>query len=81
MRSVQPMSQYCPQQDSKGRPLEPGDRVRFKLYPRGTAEGTVTISPRAQAMTQDGQWLPALVVECNGTTYSLNSKGCTKLVR
>ena len=76
---VHTSSAYAPATDRRGRLLQPGDRVRFKTYPRGTAEGIVAISPRKQERLPDGTWLPALVIDVDGTTYELISKGCTKL--
>jgi len=70
---------YAPTMDRKGRPLQPGDRVRFKTYPRGVREGVVVISPRQQQRLPDGTWQPALVIDSEGTVYPLNSKGTTKL--
>lgn len=73
-------STFAPETDRKGRPLQPGDRVRFKTYPRGTSEGVVKVSPRKQARQPDGTWLPALIIETeDGITYDLISKGTTKL--
>lgn len=62
---------YAPSEDRKGRDLHPGDRVRIKLYPRGTAEGVVAISPRVQERLPDGSYLPALVVDVDGTLFGM----------
>lgn len=70
---------FAPETDRKGRDLKPGDRVRIKTYPRGTAEGVVAISARGQQRLPDGTWAPALVVDVGGTTYPLISKGTIKL--
>jgi hypothetical protein len=73
------MQSYAPATDRKGQSLVPGDKVRIKLYPRGTAEGVVVVSSRAQQRLADGSYLPALVVDVGGTTYPLLSKGALKL--
>jgi hypothetical protein len=71
---------YAPAQDRKGHDLKPGDKVRIKTYPRGTAEGVVVISPRAQERLPDGSWAPALAVDCDGTTYGMPPpKGVLKI--
>lgn len=70
---------YAPIEDRKGRPLHPGDKVRFKLYPRGTAEGVVVISPRELQVMPDGSMLPALAIESDGVLYALYSGGVLKL--
>lgn len=70
---------YAPETDRRGRDLRPGDRVRFKLYPRGTAEGVVVVSQRARLVMPDGSTLPALAIESDGTVYDLSSRGTTRL--
>ena len=71
---------YAPETDRRGRDLRPGDRVRFKLYPRGIAEGRVVVSPRVRVVMPDGGTLPALAIETDdGTRYDLSSRGTTKL--
>jgi len=67
--------------DRKGNLLHPGDRVRIKLYPRGTLEGTVTVNPRVRVVRSDGSTTRALSVkdEVDGTLYELKSKGALKL--
>ena len=49
--------------DRNGNPLMPGDEVSFKLYPKGTARGTVTISKSFKEVMSDGSMLPALAIE------------------
>jgi hypothetical protein len=72
--------EYAPTQDRKGRALHPGDRVRIKLYPRGTAEGILEISSRARVMLPDGSTAPDLVVNSNGIMYGCPPpKGILKL--
>jgi protein involved in polysaccharide export with SLBB domain len=74
------VTSYAPQQDRKGRDLHPGDRVRVKAYPRGTLEGIIVVSPRARVVLLDGSTAPALVVDVEGTLFSLPSpKGVLKL--
>lgn len=71
---------YAPSEDRKGRDLHPGDRVRLKLHPRGTAEGVVVISPRVQQRLPDGSYLPALAVDVNGRLFGIpSSKSVLKL--
>lgn len=71
---------YAPEQDRLGRDLAPGDRVRFKVYPRGTNEGHIIISPRSMVVMPGGGTLPALAIENDdGTVYALHSRGTTKL--
>lgn len=71
---------YAPQEDRKGRPLQPGDRVRIKTYPRGSAEGIVAISSRARVVLAGGATAPALVVDVDGTLYGMPSpKGVLKI--
>ena len=70
---------YAPETDRKGTALHPGDRVRFKTYPRGTAEGFVVISKRARVVMPDGSTLPALAIDSDGTVYDLCGRGTTKL--
>lgn len=71
---------YAPSQDRKGRDLHPGDRVRFKLYPRGTGEGVVVISPRVREVLPDGSTAPGLVIDSDGTLYGMPPpKGVLKL--
>lgn len=63
---------YAPSKDRKGHDLHPGDRVRFKLYPRGTAEGVVTVSKRTLEVLPDGSSAPALAIESEeGTVYGM----------
>jgi hypothetical protein len=65
--------------DRKGRVIGPGDRVRIRLYPRGTAEGTVAVSSKTKVVS-GGILLSALVVEANGAFYSMpGSKHILKL--
>jgi len=45
--------------------------VRIKLYPRGTAEGVVTVSKRTQERMPDGSYLPALAVDVDGHVYGM----------
>jgi len=70
---------YAPEEDRNGRSLRPGDRVRFKLYPRGTAEGVVVISKRTMQVLPNGEQAPALAIESDGTVYDLYGKGTLKL--
>lgn len=71
---------YAPAQDRKGHDLRPGDRVRFKLYPRGTAEGVVVISPRTLEVLPGGKTAPALAIEADGKTYGMPPpKGVLKI--
>jgi len=71
---------FAPAEDRKGRPLEPGDKVRFKTYPKGQAEGVVVVSPRTREVMPDGSTLPALAIESDGRTYGMpSSKGVLKL--
>lgn len=64
---------HAPYEDRKGHTIRPGDRVRIKLHPRGTAEGVVVVSPRGQVVMPDGTTLPALVVDVDGRTYGMPS--------
>jgi len=71
---------YAPTEDRKGRAIHPGDRVRIKTYPKGTAEGIVVISSRRMTVGLDGSVLPALSVDVEGTLYTpMSSKGILKL--
>jgi hypothetical protein len=71
---------YAPAADRNGKDLHPGDFVRFKTYPKGTAEGVVVVSNRAREVMPDGSTLPALVIMTDdGILYSLHSKGTLKL--
>ena len=71
--------EYAPEEDRDGTPLAPGDRVSFKLYPRGTARGTVVVSDRVRVVV-DGAALPALAIKADdGTVYTLHSGGVRKL--
>lgn len=72
---------FAPAEDRKGRPLNPGDKVRFKTYPRGDAEGVVIVSLRAMEVMPDGSTLPALAIEVEGgRSYGMPSpKGVLKL--
>lgn len=73
--------EYAVITDRKGVQLHPGDRVRIRLYPKGSLEGTVVVSPRTQVVMSDGSTRRALSVrdEVDGTLYELNSKGALKL--
>lgn len=72
--------EYAPSTDRKGRDLHPGDRVRFKTYPRGQAEGVVVINKRTREVLPDGSSAPALSIESEGRIYSMPpSKGVLKL--
>jgi hypothetical protein len=72
--------EYAPAQDRNGRDLHPGDAVRFKLYPRGTATGIVTISERAMQVLPDGTTAPALAIDADGRVYSMPPpNGVTKI--
>jgi hypothetical protein len=62
---------YAPSKDRNGRDLHPGDRVRFKTYPKGSAEGVVVISKRTLEVLPDGKTAPALAIESDGTTYGM----------
>jgi len=75
------MSKFAPAEDRKGRALEPGDKVRFKTYPRGEAEGVVIVSSRSMQVMPDGSTLPALAIEVEGgRTFGMpSSKGVLKL--
>ena len=74
------MTRYAPCQDRNGRDLHPGDRVRFKTYPRGTAEGVVVISKRGLEVLPDGSTAPALAIDSDGTLYGMpSSKGVLKV--
>jgi hypothetical protein len=57
----------------------PGDRVKFKMYPRGIGYGVVAVSTRTQERQADGSWAPALVIESEGKSFPLNVKATTKL--
>ena len=71
---------YAPATDRKGNVLIPGDRVRFKTYPKGKAEGIVTISPRTYVVQPDGSVAPALIIVTDdGVDYPLLSSGVLKL--
>ena len=71
---------YAPSVDRNGRDLHPGDRVRFKTYPRGTAEGIVAVSDRVREVMPDGSTLPALVIDVEGNLYGMPSgRGVLKL--
>lgn len=73
------MANYAPTTDRKGCELHPGDRVRFKLYPRGTAEGVVVVSKRSLVVMPAGT-LPALSIQTDdGTLYGLIERGTLKL--
>src|SRR5262249_7372629 len=73
--------EYAPARDRNDRELHPGDSVRFKLYPRGTATGVVVISERARQVLPDGSTLPALAIDSDGRVYSMPPpKGVTKLM-
>jgi hypothetical protein len=69
---------YAPATDRSGTALHPGDKVSFKTYPQGTARGEVMISTRAKE-NYGGEWLPALIIKSEDTTYPLVSKGVRKL--
>jgi len=74
------MPSFAPETDRRGRDLQPGDRVRFKLYPRGTAEGRIVVSPRVRVVMPDGSTLPALAIEMDDRAiYGLSSRGTTKI--
>lgn len=75
------MSKFAPAEDRKGRTLEPGDKVRFKTYPRGEAEGIVVVSSRSMQVMPDGSTLPALAIEVEGgRTFGMpSSKGVLKI--
>lgn len=62
---------YAPSQDRNGHPLHPGDRVRFKTYPRGTAEGVVVVSPHRLEVLPDGKTAPALAIDSEGTVFGM----------
>ena len=71
---------YAPSKDRNGRDLHPGDKVRFKTYPKGSAEGVVTISKRTLEVLPDGKTAPALAIESDGTTYGMPPpKGVLKI--
>lgn len=71
---------YAPAKDRKGQDLQPGDRVRFKLHPRGTAEGVVVISKRSLEVLPDGTTAPALAIDSDGRTFGMPPpKGLLKL--
>lgn len=71
---------FAPAKDRKGRDLQPGDRVRFKTYPRGNAEGVVIISKRTLEVLPDGKTAPALAIDSDGTVYGMPPpKGVLKL--
>jgi hypothetical protein len=71
---------FAPAQDRKGRDLQPGDRVRFKTYPRGNAEGVVIVSKRTLEVLPDGSTAPALAIDSDGTVYGMPPpKGVLKL--
>lgn len=73
---------YAPAEDRKGQNLSPGDYVRFKLYPRGTAEGVVVISKRTREVLPDGSSAPALAIDSDGTLYGMPPpKGVLKISR
>lgn len=63
--------QYAPATDRKGCELHPGDRVRFKLYPRGSAEGVVVISAHALVVLPDRSTAPALAIESEGRIFGM----------
>jgi hypothetical protein len=72
--------QYAPSHDRNGHELHPGDKVRFKTYPRGTAEGVVVISKRFHEVLPDGKTAPALAIDSDGTTYNMPPpKGVLKI--
>jgi hypothetical protein len=71
---------YAPTEDRKGRDLHPGDRVRFKLYPRGTAEGVVRVSERTLVVLPDGSSAPALSIDVDGRAFGMPPpKGVLKI--
>jgi len=71
---------YAPTKDRNGRDIRPGDRVRFKLYPRGTAEGVVVVSKRTLEVMPDGSSAPALAIDSDGTLFGMPpSKGVLKI--
>jgi len=75
-----PSEPYGPSEDRKGVSLHPGDRVRFKLYPRGTAEGIVVVSRRVRQVMPDGSTLPALAIDWDGEPYGMPPpKGVLKI--
>lgn len=72
---------YAPAQDRKGHDLHPGDKVRFKMYPKGTAEGVVVISKHGLEVLPDRTTAPALAIEVEGgRTYGMPPpKGVLKI--
>jgi hypothetical protein len=68
-------------EDRKGNRLRPGDRVRIRLYPKGTLEGIVVVNPTKRVVLRSGGTKQALSVkdEVDGTLYELNSKGALKI--
>jgi hypothetical protein len=63
--------QYAPSKDRNGHDLHPGDRVRFKIYPKGSAVGIVVISKRTLEVLPDGKTAPALAIDSDGTIYGM----------
>ena len=71
--------EYAPAADQTGKPLYPGDKVSFKLYPRGTARGTVQIHPYGLEEV-NGRRLPTLcIIDEEDRRYPLLSGGVRKL--
>lgn len=71
--AAQPQLVHAHYEDRNGEAILPGDTVRIKMHPRGTATGTVVISERATVVMPDGKTAPALSVDCDGRLYSLPS--------
>ena len=71
---------YAPATDRKGNSLAPGDNVSFRLWPKGSARGTVVVSERAFEVV-DGENLPALSILSENTRYPIYSRGVLKLAK
>lgn len=71
---------YAPSEDRKGRSLRPGDRVRLRIYPKGSIEGVVTVHPRLLERMPDRTYLPALAVQTEDGLFRMpGPRGVLKL--
>ena len=72
---------YYADTDMNGEPVNPGDYVSFKTYPKGTGRGIVVISKREMVVLPDGSKLPALAINSDETIYGYVTGGVKKLKR
>lgn len=70
---------YHADTDMNGEPVNPGDYVSFKTYPKGTGRGIVIVSKREMVVLPDGSKLPALAINSDGTIYGYVTGGVKKL--